>query len=370
MCGEAEDAGHRAVERRVACVARDFLEIDAKGQARSQLREDLKATVLLCGSYASLADKGAWGRLPEADPNDDDDGAYGPLAPVYQGLCYEAIELMSATLAIVKDPPDPDYRRVALPRARGAARRRGGCSPRALCKALNAYRKRADDAAFTAHSLALTANRFSAAIGANSPQNAFLQGAVGKVWSGELAGDVTAYARAGRKLAKQQKRERLTFKLGRRDVKLLASDIARKFATQKVLKRLVATGQAGSTSQARKVLETALKKVKGSVDTKDLAASLPVSGFAAQHRSIAMSELAAIVNAYAAGGEISSSTRNTLIGDLEAAQAACNDLDQRRAAIDQFVAHARAAAARGVANFLALGAKPLKARTLPSESCT
>jgi hypothetical protein len=361
--GTASDTGPVAHAATLDCVGREYIEFDTKGQARSQLRVELKLTVAFCG-LATLVIKTGHG-------NEDQD------VLDFVDMCRLLASQMGATLATVRDPPAAHFTRIELLRAFGRASARTIRCPkglsarvcRALVKARTEYLHAVRSVTSAADALGRSANLFAGARQANAPASAFLQEAAGKIYAGGMATRLHTEQVAGRALAKLLTADHLDINIAGRQVRGLGSKIAGKVITGQLLHQLVVDGLAPDPAGARSVAAT-LSGVSGSIDIGSaFGAPLPTTDFTRHYMSLTMSELTSLVTGLNAQGDLSNAASQTLTQDLVTAQAACGNPTQRVAAIHKFATDASTLASGSTARFLELGAIPLAANRLPSASC-
>jgi hypothetical protein len=281
--------------------------------------------------------------------------------------------VMVAVFIIAHDPADLHFMKVVLSVSSTAGSGGIHCSKglsAAACSRLRAAAARYGKALATAKSVglanAITLDRFAGAVKAHSPQGAFLQGAVGKVYAGKLAVALQGLSAAGRALAAQIRADHLD---GRVKAKVAARELASSIPVS-ALRELVAEGLAGSTKQARVLLTNQLKGLSGSVDLADvLAARLPTAPFTVHFRTITLRGLSAIVTALARQGTISGSTGNTLNADLGQAKQVCSTPSALKAAIAKFMSDAAARAGKRAADMLTFGARPLSGGNVGAAAC-
>jgi hypothetical protein len=378
FCPTGATAARVIAHAALRCVTRKSVTNEEKAVAAFLAATQREAVIVVC----SLAKALLMGKPPPSTGRGkrifEEFGAL-QLGFAFAELCIDEAQVLANGLAIVHDPPDPHFHQVAVPppRARVSTRGSGRCpkplsaaSCAGLLVASTNYANASAAVAADATATALTANRFTGAVTAGSTSDAFLQAAVGKVYAGELALAMAAEQAAGRALARRLRAAKLDLSLDRRTIKRIGSRLAGEVISKRLLDVLVADGLAANPSQARRVFTTELTGVSGPVDlAAALSATLPSAAFESQYRSIAMSELAAVVNGLAGQGAISSATRQALITDLAIAQAACADPTRRIAAAGKFMTDAGAQVSGPAATLLSDGARPFTASGVPASAC-
>ncbi len=291
-------------------------------------------------------------------------------------LCQATVNLMAATLVLVRDPPSAGYQRVVLPGSPVQLGAPGGSCPTrvtaAACAAVRAaaakYATAAANAVVLGAVAAKTTNRFAGALRAKSVSGAFLQAAVGKVYAGELAQALAAQQSVGRALALALRSAGLDAPVSATAVKKALAQSRSKIFSSALLDKLVAEGVAATPALARQQIMAQLNSLAGTLDpAAALSAPLPASAFTAQYRTITLSELAAIVKALSAQHAISRATGTTLHNDLVKVHAACGKATQFSAAMRGFIAAATGASP--AAGLLRFAAQPLTASSVAAAAC-
>jgi hypothetical protein len=340
-------SGLRAVVITSGCVARAPVTAEEKTEARKTLRDDLRVAVLFCGLYATLTKKG------HRFANEDEDETGLPTGAVFQ-LCQGAVQIMSATLVTVQDPPDPRYRRLALPRrARAAAAASTRCPrriSRSACVAIVTAGATWTDAvsrsAAFARSWSQTVNRYAGAVQSGAADVAAVQGAFLKLLAIQQMVAFGEQAKAGAAYAAALRRARLNPRFPAKRLRGLASGSL----NARVLKAATQDGVAGSRTAAKRKLSRQLARASGTLSLAQLASSTPpLDPLLAKARSLTIPDLAAIVTALSSDGAIAASTAQVLLRDLGAATVACRAGAGAGAgtALEQF---ARSVAAQGLGN--------------------
>jgi hypothetical protein len=118
------------------------------------------------------------------------------------------------------------------------------------------------------------------------------------------------------------------------------------------------------------LITSTLDAVSGSVDIASaLRSPTSTSVYAANYKTMTMSQLGRIVAGLHDQGDLSTSTAQTLINDLATAQSSCGNASRRVSALNKFIADTARLTTGTTANFLKLGAQPLTARNLPAANC-
>jgi hypothetical protein len=334
------------------CVYEQMFTAAEQAQARSDLRD-----YLLAAAYV-------WSGLQNQH------GYAVNFVFLFQRLVQEIAE----TLQIIHAPTRPSFdlpstaHELASSASSACPSRLTSARCRALHAAVSKYAQVVDLTSGVAGYLASGASHLSAAVRANSAGDAFVQGAFGKINAGALASDLSAERFYGRALAKMLHSGGLDTQLPTARVKQTESRLASSLIGNQPLDGLVAAGLAPDRTSAQRLLVGELTSFSGPVSAKALGAPLPYTAFAAQYRSISLSELAAVVDAQSRNGDFSNTVAHRLDGDLTSAQAACADRSRRIAAVRKFISDARAQARRD-ASFLTLGSQPLLASKVASSSC-
>ena len=346
------------------CVTMDYIESDAKGQARQQLRAQLKQVVMLCGiSSGNVIGSGSDTRL---------------LGRLLIELCRVKVLELGATLAVVQEPPLGNFHRIdGLTAAARASAQNLRCPSRldarhctALLSAGSNYLNAVAAVSRVANVLAKSANRFAGARHANSPAAAFLQESAGKIYAGVMASRLHTEELAGSALAQLISADHLDVGVNAMKTKRLDAKLAGQVVSNQLLDQLVADGTAATRARARTMFRATLTSASGPQDlAAAVGAALPASDFDRHYRTIAMSELNAVVVGLRDQGDLSNAAATTLTKDLAGAQAACGDATRRGAAIQKFISHANSLADSLPANLLVLAARPLSAAGLAVSSC-
>ncbi len=94
-----------AVPAEFDCQSRDYLQKGTKGDARDQLREDLRLTLEVCGIAFGVINRAQ--HVPDGEQGAEADLDWAPM-------CLQLMKLTVASLAAVKDPPDSSLRPLGM----------------------------------------------------------------------------------------------------------------------------------------------------------------------------------------------------------------------------------------------------------------
>lgn len=358
------------------CESREYLRNGTKFEARDQLRLDLRLTLEVCGIAFGIINRAQ--HVPGNKEEAETDLDWAPM-------CELLMRLTVASLAVVKDPPNPHLRslQMLIPAAHVTSR-----SPRcpqrfsahaciALLKARSSYLNAVAAVSRVEDLMAQSANRFAADRQANNVALAFLEEAASKVYAGIVVSRLRAAAAAGRGFAGQLKADGMGLTATARTVRTLDAKVAGSAITNPVLDQLVHDGTAPNRPAARSLITSNLSGLSGSIDLASaLGAPFSTTGFEAQYRSITIRELNGLVGLARANNQVSAAGTQRLSQELANAQANCGHANARIALIKQFrrdvsklVSNANAPGAIGAAAFLQIGAQPLTAVNVPASSC-
>jgi hypothetical protein len=247
-------------------------------------------------------------------------------------LCYVAAQAilteMLAQYKYVHDPPDPKFMEVALGVPVPAPPPPGGykCPKKAKksnCAAVNAaflkYRVALNANARALGGGAITLERFSGAVQANSVPGALLQEAAQKAYAGLIVSTMAAQQAAGTALALTLRKTHLD----RRPTKSRFQANVKKLSTSKgiprqVIERLIADRQIGSAAELDQILKDVMASVTVPHVTLSRAFSLalPTAATAALWRSMTYKDLAALIRGLAGQNAVPAATADALIEEL------------------------------------------------------
>jgi hypothetical protein len=200
-------------------------------------------------------------------------------------LCYVAalaiITEMLSAYKYVHDPPDPNFMQVALgvpvPAPAGGYKcpktaKKGNCA--AVNGAFFKYRVALNANAQAVRGGAITLERFSGAVQANSVPGALLQAAAQKAYAGLIVSRMAAQQAAGTALALTLRKTHLD----RRPTKSQFQANLKKLSTSKgyprqVIQRLISDGQIGSAAELDQILKDVMSSV--TVPYMTLSGALP-----------------------------------------------------------------------------------------------
>jgi hypothetical protein len=245
-------------------------------------------------------------------------------------LCYVAAQAifteMLAEYKYYKDPPDPNFMQVALGVPVTAPPGGYKCPKKAKksnCAAVNAaflnYRVALNANAQAVGGGAITLERFSGAVQANSVPGALLQAAAQKAYAGLIVTTRAAQQAAGAALALTLR----TTHLDRRPTKSQFQANVKKLSTSKgiprqVIQRLISDHQIGSAAD----LDPILKDVMANVTMPHVTLSsafglaLPTAATAALWRSMTFKEYAVLIRGLAGQDAVPTASASALIEEL------------------------------------------------------
>jgi hypothetical protein len=245
-------------------------------------------------------------------------------------LCYVAAQAifteMLSQYKYYKDPPDSNFMQVALGTPLAAPPGGYKCPKKAKksdCAAVNAaflkYRVALNANAQAMRGGAITLERFSGAVQANSVPGALLQAAAQKAYSGLIVSTMAAQQAAGTALALTLRKTHLD----RRPTKSQFQANVKKLSTSKgiprqVIQRLISDRQVGSAAELDQILKDVMASVTVPHVTLSRAFSLalPTAATAALWRSMTYKDLAALIRGLAGQNAVPAATADALIGEL------------------------------------------------------
>ena len=223
-------------------------------------------------------------------------------------LCASQVGFIADALALIHDPPDRAYRRLALPHLL----RRADPRARGLGPAAQSWAQTLGATAALSRALAQTVNRFGAAAAAGDADAAFLQAAIDKVLTGRLASALDAQAAAGKAYATALRRAERNPRVSGAAAKVRAA----------ALDQIVAAGLAPSRTDARHQIAAQLAQATGTLRLASVAdAPLPTTELTVTARTITLADLRALVIALGAQRVLPAAAQQTLLADLAAGDA-------------------------------------------------
>jgi hypothetical protein len=302
-----------------------------------------------------------------------------------EGLCGEEVLMFVGKYVLGNlaerdlDPPDPNYRAVAVPRRLRAPTLGHVCAThtsRAKCRLLQGDARRYVIATARVSSvlglLYTTGNRFLVAREKRDSKTKMVQAAAWKVDAGLFASALrrqavagTAYADA---LARYHIDERATASQLRRATRLSGAQLLRR----PVIRRLLATGVSRHEILAT-ILPLARKLRNASFDLRRTlrTPAYPGAVFVRDYNTLDMTDLEALVSGLEAQHALAASAQTGLYRQIDEARAACN-LRGRAAALKQLLVKAKRAMPAAYYALLFEAAQPLvkgASKTDPYRTC-
>jgi hypothetical protein len=245
-------------------------------------------------------------------------------------LCYVAAQpIITEALAEYKkfkDPPDPNFMQVALvvakPVPSGGFKcpktvRKSDCA--AVTAALRKYVAALNFNAQASWAGAITLERFSGAVEANSVPGALLQAAAQKAYAGLIVSTKAAQQAAGVGLALALRRAHLD----RRQTRSQFQARVKKLSTSKgysrqLIQRLIADKQIASAADLDAILPEIMTSVPYLSLSRALSLAVPSSGSAALWRTTTVKDLAVLIRGLVAQNAVPAATGDTLVVELRA----------------------------------------------------